>query len=89
MPHRGEHALDRICNRYEMLGADVLLRSPDRGVWCDHPAQMDLVLSGEIEEREQRRTILDQALDRRLVFGAILLDKVVNGGLGSCPVGAR
>jgi len=39
------------------------------------------VLSREIEESEQRRAILDQALDRRLVFGAILLDKFVNGGL--------
>jgi hypothetical protein len=28
MTHCGEHALDRVCNRYEMSGAEVPLQFP-------------------------------------------------------------
>jgi hypothetical protein len=62
MPHRGEHALDRI-----------------RG------AQMNPMLGGEVEEREQRLTILDRALDRGPVFGTVFLDEGVDRGFGFRP----
>src|SRR5262249_59396167 len=38
LAQRTMQRLDRIGNRYKILGADVLLRCPkDRGIWCDHP----------------------------------------------------
>ena len=48
MPHRREHALDRI-----------------RG------SQMVPMIRGEVEERQQGRTILDQAFDGLVVFGRV------------------
>jgi len=39
MTHGCEHALDRVCNRYEDGGADFPPWFLDRGLWCDHPGQ--------------------------------------------------
>ena len=40
MTHRREHALDRVCNRYEDHGAcSYALDRFGPGIWCDHPGR--------------------------------------------------
>ena len=46
---------------------------------------MSPMLGREVEEREQHLTILDQALDRRAVFGMVFLDEGVDRGFGFRP----
>src|ERR1700757_2639502 len=44
------------------------------------------VLRGEIEERQQRTTILEQAIDRLVVFGRIFLGEDRHRGFGGRAV---
>jgi hypothetical protein len=39
----------------------------------------------EVEERKQRLTILDRALDRRAVFGLVFLEEGVDRGFAFRP----
>ena len=50
-------------------------------------AQMRPVLSGEIEERQQRVAILEQTVDGLVVFGSIFFAKIITGFGGRAVLG--